>query len=167
MVDFADLTAALASASPFTTKGKSGWSLSIRSQESTRDLAAFRAVSAGDRTLGSGTGAGGAAAAATAFAERTVTCAWERWEGAASCEASCLPNPLAAQHRLQVLWNAQLVLNPQLQAHTGSLDFAGRPTASGPGGGAAARRGAMAEQQEDEVERNRGGLRTACLGECD
>ena len=166
MVIFAALTAALASARPFTAKGRSGCSLSIRSQESTRDLAAFRAESAGDRTLGSNRGAGGAAGAAAAFAERTATWAGERCEGVAGWEASGLPKPLVAQHRLQVLWNAQLVLNPQLQAQTGSLDFAGRPTASGPGGGAAARRGAMTEQQEDESERNRVGLRTACVGEC-
>ena len=130
------------------------------------DLAAFRAKSAGDRILGSTAGAGGAAEAATDFAERAATWAGDRCEGAVGWEASGLPKPLVALQRLQVLWNAQLVLNPQLQAQTGSLDFAGRPTAGGPGGGAAARRGAMAEQQEDEVERNRGGLRTACVGEC-
>ena len=166
IVDLAALTAALASASPCTAGGKSGWSLSIRSQERTIDLAAFRAASAGDWTLGSTAEAGGAAGAAAALAERTATCAGERCEGVEGWEASGLPNPLVALQRLHVLWNAQLVLNPQLQAHTGSLDFAGRPTAGGPGGGAAARRGAIAEQQEDDGERNRGGLRTACLGEC-
>ena len=77
-----------------------------------------------------------------------------------------MPKPLDAQHRLHVLWKAQLVMNPQLQAQKGSLDLAGRPAVGGPGGGAAARRGAMTKQQEDERERNRRGLRTACGGEC-
>ena len=138
----------------------------MRSQDNTKDLAAFRAVSAGVTDLGSTGGAGGAAGAAAALAPRTATWAWERCDGAAGWEASGLPKPLDAQHRLHVLWKAQLVMNPQLQAQNGSLDLAGRPTVGGPGGAAAARRGAMTEQQEEGGERNRWGLRTACLGEC-
>ena len=130
------------------------------------DLADFKAKSAGVRILGSITEAGAAAGAAAGLVARAATCDGVRCEGAEGWEASGLPKPLVALQRLHVLWNAQLVLKPQLQAQTGSLDFAGRPTAGGPGGGAAARRGAMSEQQEDDSERNRGGLRTACVGEC-
>ena len=49
----------------------------------------------------------------------------------------------------QRLWNDQLVLNPQLQAQTGPTAFAaGRPWVAGPGGGAAARRGAITEHED-------------------
>ena len=130
------------------------------------DLADFKAKSAGVKILGSAPGTVGAAGAAAGLAERAATCDGVRCDGAEGWEASGRPKPLDALQRLHVLWNAQLVLKPQLQAQTGSLDFAGRPTAGGPGGGAAARRGAMSEQQEDDNERNCGGLRTACVCEC-
>jgi hypothetical protein len=57
--------------------------------------------------------------------------------------------PLAAEQRWHTLLEAQFVLNPQLQAQTEPGGFAaGRLGPAGPGGGAAARRGAMAEEKE-------------------
>ena len=138
----------------------------MRSQEITKDLAAFKAVSAGESALGSTTGTGGCDAAATACAARAAACAGDLCDGPEGWEAMGLPRPLAAEQPWQRLWNDQLVLNPQLQAQTGPTAFAaGRPWVAGPGGGAAARRGAITEHEDCEW-RNCGGLRTACVGEC-
>ena len=100
----------------------------MRSQEITKDLAAFKAVSAADNALGSASEAGGAAAAATACAARAAACAGDLWDGPEGWEGMGLPKPLAAEQPWHLLWKDQLVLNLQLQAQTGPEAFAvGRP----------------------------------------
>ena len=100
----------------------------MRSQEITKDLAAFKAVSAGESALGSASVAGGCDAAATACAARAAFCAGDLWDGPEGWEAMGLPKPLAAEQPWHLLWKDQLVLNPQLQAQTGPASFAaGRP----------------------------------------
>ena len=96
IVCLAKRSASVALAKPAAAEGRSGWSLVIRSQETTRALAVFRAVSASVAIFGSRPVVGGAAVANT-LAERTAAWAGVICEGPVLWEARARPKPLGAR----------------------------------------------------------------------
>ena len=95
--------ASVALAKPSAAEGRSGWSLVMRSQETTRALAVFNAVSASDSIFGSRP-TGGVGAAATALAERAAVWAGVLCDGPVPWVAKARPKPLGARQRWHFLW---------------------------------------------------------------